>query len=149
MAQALSGASEQVVQTRVALGIVPSRLAVLEFLSVNNDLREVLDQRLGAWIVDERTERGPNRELRYALTVQFPNQEVLDTLIAEGTRYGTGQIGELPTGIRRSFFDALQGVRPLSREDRTGVRLRRLGLPDQDRFYLDVDLWHPGSEAAA
>lgn len=44
----------------------------------------------------------------------------------------------------RQLFDALASIDAVAPDDRRGARLRR-GAPLAERFFLDVDLWHPGS----
>jgi hypothetical protein len=44
----------------------------------------------------------------------------------------------------RQLFDALTSIDAVAPNDRRGARLRR-GAPLAERFFLDVDLWHPGS----
>lgn len=50
-------AVQQASELRRKQGIDPSQLLVLEFNSINADLREALEERFHAWVVDERKER--------------------------------------------------------------------------------------------
>ncbi len=50
-----------------------------------------------------------------------------------------------PPARRRDFFDALESISFVTADERRGRRLQREGAPQQEPFYLDVDLWNPGS----
>ena len=145
-----SGATANIVETREAVGVDPGMLLVLEFDSLNVDLRDHLEQRFDAWIVDEQTRRlGDQQQYRYV--VQFRDRDALNTFQTEIGHYQqeNRQTVALPFGARRDFFDALQHVRAVSFEERRGGRLTREGFPDVEQFYIDVDLWHPGDQTGA
>ena len=85
--------------------------------------------------------------LTYRLVIQFPDQGAIDAFRREEAAYSQqrgGQLG-LPAGQRNELFDALEGVRALGPDDRQGERLRTGGPPEVESFFLDVDLWHPGT----
>jgi len=83
--------------------------------------------------------------------VQFATAEDLASFQGEAQHYvDPSQEGAmLPAGMRRSFFDGLEWARSRVAEDRMGARLRQDGFPDDERFVLDVDLWHPGTSDGA
>lgn len=175
VAEETARAVQQASALRNRQGIAPSQLLVLEFNSVNVDLRKALEERFHAWVVDERKERSQGQD-RYRFLVQFPDMTALQTFQEElelyqaeaiptqtlpqkvdhagpvevaGYRAETDTTKALPPGLRRTFFDGLQHVGSPSREDRVGIRLREEGFPAQEPFYLDVDLWHPGDTDTA
>lgn len=142
-----SQTSEQVTETRQRIGIDPSRLFVLEFSSLNLDIRDAIE-RYQAWIVDEYDERD-GEEQNYRFLVQFPTETSRQLFLTDLQLYReeSDNTETLPPVMRRSFFDALQmPIRTPSREERMGVRLRQEGLPEQELFYLDVDFWHPPTQ---
>ena len=140
-------AATQVSTHRKQLGINHTSLFVLEFDSINLDLQEVME-RYQAWIVEEYSEKH-NEDEHYRFLVQFPTEAALQQFTEDLQLYKTGSTDRatLPQGKRSNFFDALQRVRMPSRAERIGIRLRQEGLPTQVPFYVDVDLWHPPSEA--
>lgn len=131
-------------------GVDPSQLLALEFTSINIDLRDDLEERFHAWVVDERKEKIDEKD-QYRFLVQFPDEAAVRTFRREIELYQTdaGETQVLPLGLRRAFFDGLQRVGSPSRDDRIGLRLRQEGFPTTEPFYLDLDLWHPGNEDAA
>lgn len=131
-------------------GIDPSRLLVLEFNSINIDLRETLEARFQAWVVDEQKSKHQGQQC-YRFLVQFSNQNSIEAFKEEIELYKVESpiTSSLPKGLRLSFFDGLQNIGIPSYEDRIGVRLKQEGFPTKEFFYLDVDLWHPGDTNAA
>jgi subtilisin family serine protease len=79
--------------------------------------------------------------------VQFPTANALqlfqDEMMAYQSRQSEG--GTMTLIQRNQFFDSLEGLDFLDIGDRRGARLSSEGVPDTSEFYLDVDLWHPGS----
>lgn len=139
-------ANEQVAATRMRVGIDPSRLFVLEFNSVNLDLREIIE-RYQAWIVEEYSAKAGEDE-NYRFLVQFPTETSRQLFLDDLQLYSTEseESATLPPGMRRNFFNALQlPIRKPSPDERIGFRLRQEGFPEQEPFYLDVDFWHPPS----
>lgn len=138
------------VESRRERGIESSRLLVLEFDSINMDLRDAFEQRFGARIVDEHRTKVEDED-RYTLLAQFPDERSQQAFQGELNLYSAGaeQTRFMPPGLRRDFYDGLQKVRLPSREDRIGSRLVEEGFPMEEPFYLDVDLWHPGNDDAA
>ena len=128
------------------LGIAPDRLLVLEFRSLDPECRNVLEDRFGATVVDEQIEKLDGEDL-IRMMVQFPTHESIHQLQGEVEGYRGESDGRLslPPGIRRNFFDGLETVGQVSRSDRMGGRLKQEGLPGDESFHLDVDLWHPGT----
>ncbi|MGE4055758.1 MAG: S8 family peptidase [Vicinamibacterales bacterium] len=82
---------------------------------------------------------------RIRLTVQFPDQKVIDQLLTELNRYrqGNEEPGFLTPTQRAQLFDALEAAARLGPEDRRGSVLAA-ECPTSGRFLVDVDLWHPG-----
>ncbi|HZG43779.1 MAG TPA: S8 family serine peptidase [Longimicrobium sp.] len=119
---------------------------MIEFRSLNYDLRDIFEVRLQASVVDER--RTPTADGdHYRYLVQFADAAAVRRFRAEIAQYiaDGDQRAVLPPGLRRDFFDCLQEIRPPARDDRVGVRLAREGIPELESFYLDLDLWHPGA----
>jgi hypothetical protein len=150
MAQSASAAINQAVELRRERGIDSSQLLVLEFDSINMDMRDAFEQRFGASVVDERKTKVGDHD-RYRLLAQFPNERSQRAFQEELDLYRTDaqETHFMPPGLRRDFYDGLQQVRLPSRDDRMGHRLAEEGFPTEQPFYLDVDLWHPGNEDAA
>jgi hypothetical protein len=142
--QELTQATQQVLQARKGYGIDPEQLFVLEFNSTNINLRETFE-RFGAWVVSEFRDKVADQD-HYRLLVQFPTETSRQLLSDENRLYDMGATENtvLAPVMRQNFFAALESVRSVSREERTGVRLQEEGFPDAASFYLDVDLWHPG-----
>ena len=135
---------------RRRLGIAPNRLLVLEFESWDPGCRVVFEKRFGATVVDEQQGKAASGTDLTRLTVQFPSDEAIDKLRDQAARYGrAADPTDLPRGIRRRFFNGLESIRKVSRADRTGRRLHQEGYPATEPFYIDVDLWHPGTDAEA
>ena len=140
-------ATDQVTETRQRIGIDPKHLFVLEFSSLNLDIRDCVE-RYKAWIVDEYDERSGDDQ-SYRFLVQFPTETARQLFLTDLQLYREESADQetLPPTARREFFDALQlPIRKPSPADRMGVRLRQEGLPEQEPFYLDVDFWHPPTE---
>ena len=132
---------------RRELGIAPDRLLVVEFRSWDPTCRDVFEERFGARVVDERLVRDGSGNTLSHVKVLFPSLQSISDLKEEIDEYGRGsdQKAHLPPGLRGDFLDGVETVRPVARDDRIGNRLRREGLPDDETFYIDVDLWHPGA----
>ena len=135
---------------RKQLGIAVERLLVLRFSSLDRGCRDVLEERFEAAVVDERI-RDEDGGSTWQLIVQFTTAEEVDRFRAETQAYSDDRLETtvLPRKLRTTFFSGLEGVRPVSREERTGNRLRTEGFPDEPEIQLDVDLWHPGDDAGA
>lgn len=150
MAQETNAAITRAVQIRRERGIDSSRLLVLEFDSINMDLRESFEERFDAHVVDEHKTKAEDQD-RYRLLVQFKNEDSRRAFQGELSLYSAGaeEAHFMPPSLRKRFYDGLQQVRLPSREDRVGSRLADEGWPAQEPFYLDVDLWHPGDDDEA
>lgn len=136
---------------RQAAGIAPDRLLVVEFHSWDTGCRDVFEERFGAAVVDERLVPNDSGDELTHILVQFPSQQEVARLRAEADQYrrNSNQTTDLPPGLRRTFFDGLENIRTVSREERIGARLSDEGFPDTELFYIDVDLWHPGTPNGA
>jgi len=71
-----------------------------------------------------------------SIVIVFATEGALEKFEA---RLSTLAKGGKPT--RKEILYALQGFDALTEEDRTGWALKQEGLPDQERFYLDIELW--------
>lgn len=144
--EGVDSALSTVEAARQVAGIAPGRLLVLEFSSLDPGCRNVFEERFDASIVEERLVNDENGNEITKILVQFPSIEAIFRLKAEAEQYqkNSSEIAELPLGIRRKFFDGLEIIRPVSREERIGKRLLREGFPEKEPFCIDVDLWHPG-----
>jgi subtilisin family serine protease len=138
--------SDQISASRQRIGIDPDRLFVLEFDSINLNLRDSVE-RYQAWVVDEYLQKNGEDE-NYRFLIQFPTETSRQLFMEDLQLYGSEseEAVTLPLGMRSTFFDALQDVRKPSRQERIGVRLAQEGLPEQETFYLDVDFWHPPND---
>lgn len=136
---------------RQSAGIATDRMLVVEFRSWDSGCRNVFEERFGASVVDERLVRDESGTGLTQVLVQFPSGQHVARLRAQTEEYlrDSEHTSDLPPGLRRDFFDGLETVRALSRADRLGARLREHGFPDTDLFYIDVDLWHPGTSSGA
>ena len=137
-----------ITDTRQRLGIDPNRLLVVEFGSWDPACREVMEERFDAFVVDERlVATSENTEITKIL-VQFPSLNTITLFKEQVARYGLEAAADsvLPRGVRHNFFDCLETVRTVSREERLGNRLRQEAFPDQGTFALDIDLWSPGTD---
>lgn len=145
-----STAVSEITQSRQASGVDPTMLLVLEFDSVEMDLRDQLEDRFGAIVVDEQRAK-VNDVTNYRYIVQFRDRDAVQQFEQEIDHYRNENPTTiaLPQGGRRDFFDALQHARQVTREERQGHRLASEGIPDAASFYLDVDLWHPGDVQSA
>lgn len=56
-------------------------------------------------------------------------------------------LAEGGTPTRKSLLEALDGFDAFTAADRTGWALSHYGCPDQDQFYVDVELWPLGKAA--
>ncbi|MCA9167402.1 MAG: S8 family peptidase [Planctomycetales bacterium] len=145
-----TGALNSVRKYRESAGVDPNTLLVLEFESKDYSIRDQLEERFGAWVIDENYSEQDETET-YRYIVQFPDSTSLARFESEMALYqqGFGDTAVLPPAMRRDFFDALQHVRAIGRKDREGARLKREGVPNTASFYIDVDFWHPGDAQAA
>ena len=116
--------------------------------TLESDQREALE-RFEINIVEELEEKRNGKTI-YRLLVQFPDEQSLSRFTAEYDHYAeaTAFTTVLPHAMRRNFIDALESVSAVTPEERTGRRLQREGAPEQEPFYLDVDLWNPGTDDA-
>lgn len=139
-----SESTQQVLAARKSLSVRSQTLLVLELTSYDLGTREQLEK-LGAAVVEERR----LSDNKWGLVVQFPDVAALARFADEARAFRTSAAGVLPVGARDSLLMATESVRPVSVEERKGLRLKQQGLPDREPFYLDVDLWHPGDTVAA
>ena len=130
---------------RAQFGVDPHRLLVLRLEVLDVNQRETLE-RLNVSVVEELKEKREGRTV-YRLLVQFSDEQSLATFTAEYDRYAeeTETGTALPHGKRRDLFDALDSVSTVIVDERKGRRLQREGVPEKEPFYLDVDIWNPGS----
>lgn len=147
----LGAAVASIVAAREVADISPDRLLVVEFQSQDAGCRKVFEERFSASVVDERAMQpvqGSSSDIDLTqVLVQFPSHDEVNRLNAEADLYrlDSNQATILPPGLRRNFFDGLEAIRTVSREERIGARLQTDGFPNTEPFYIDVDLWHPGT----
>ena len=136
----------ELARIRASLGVAADRFLVLRLETLDVNQREALE-RLDISVVEELEEKRDGRTI-HRLLIQFADEESLATFTAEYDRYAeeTDTHTALPHGKRRDLFDALESVSLVTSEERTGRRLRREGRPARELFYLDVDLWNPGTD---
>lgn len=140
-----AASATKIERLRAQFGVDPHRLLVLRLEVLDVSQRETLE-RLNVSVVEELKEKRDGRTV-YRLLVQFSDEQSLATFTseydcyAEETETGTA----LPHGMRRDLFDALDSVSTVTADERRGRRLQREGVPKKEPFYLDVDIWNPGS----
>lgn len=122
-------------------------LLVLECRIWNQGIQETIEKRFGVEVVATLAQE---REV-YKLLVQFPTETDLETFKEEIDEYANDEITTtaLPHGKRFDFFDAIERIRAIEPKEREGTRLQKEGWPAKESFYLDVDLWHPGTADGA
>ncbi len=149
--ESLTAAVSEATSFRQNLGITPERLLVVEFRSWDPSCREVFEERFEASVVDEQFVKDDNGNLLTRVLVQFSSRDSISILQAEVDQYrfSSTTTVNMPPGLRRTFFDGLEAIRFVSREERKGNRLRQEGYPNRHEFPLDVDLWHPGNAQGA
>jgi hypothetical protein len=130
-------ANDQVAETRQRIGIDPNQLFVLEFSSLNLDIRDCVE-RYKAWIVDEYDERS-GEDQSYRFLVQFPTETSRQLFLTDLRLYREESADQetLPPVARRKFFDALQlPIRnPISGRAHGQFGLRQEGLyPSRSPF---------------
>ena len=143
-------AADEVKDDRQEAGVSPDRLMVLEFNStgiMSDRVHDVL-KRLGAYIVDEEQHRDDEQQTHYRYVVQFSDQEALQAFKDEIEFYRVEEEEKtkLPHGMRRDFVDSLNSIRSPKPEDRIGPRLSGQGFPEDEEFFLDIDLWRPQNQ---
>ncbi len=104
-----SNAVSEITQSRQASGVDPTMLLVLEFDSVGKDLRDQLEDRFGAIVVDEQRAK-VNDVNHYRYIAQFRDRAAVQQFQQEIDHYRNENpiTIALPQGGRRDFFDALQ-----------------------------------------
>ena len=140
-----AASATELARLRASFGVSPDRFLVLRLETLNGGQLETIE-RFNASIVEELQEQLDGKMV-YRLLVQFPDNRSLAAFTAEYDRYAdeTSETTALPYAMRRNLFDALESVSTVAPEERTGRRLQREGSPPQEPFYLDVDLWNPGT----
>lgn len=86
--------------------------------------------------------------VQQVLMVQFPDLATQERVLAELAAYRRRDSArlELTASQRAELFDSLESIERPGPDDRLGARLGKEGPPSGSSFYLDVDLWHPGSQ---
>ena len=141
-----AASAAELARLRASFGVAPDKFLVLRLETLDGEQRDTLE-RLNVTVVEEVRE-GRGDTAVHRLLVQFPDSESLTTFATEYDRYAdeTSQTTALPYAMRRNLFDALESVSTVSAQERTGRRLQREGPPAESLFYLDVDLWNPGTD---
>ena len=146
MKEQTAASSAELAMLRASFGVAPDRFLVLCLETLDGGQREILE-RLKVAVVEELQEEREGTTV-HRLLVQFPDSESMTTFTTEYDRYAedNGETTALPYAMRRNLFDALESVSTVSALERTGRRLQREGPPTDPLFFLDVDLWNPGTE---
>ena len=141
-----AASAAKLARLRASVGVAPDRFLVLRLEALDGEQREALE-RLNVAVVEEVEEERDGTTL-HRLLVQFPDSGSLATFTSEYDRYADeiSVATALPPAMRRNLFDALESVSTVTADERTGRRLRREGSPTDEPFYLDVDLWNPGTD---
>ena len=141
-----AASAAELTRLRASFGVAPDRFLVLRLETLDGEQRQTLE-RLNVAVVEEVEEERDGAAI-HRLLVQFPDSESLTTFTTEYDRYAdeTSETTALPAAMRRNLFDALESVSTVTLEERTGRRLQREGPPTEALFYLDVDLWNPGTD---
>lgn len=141
-----AASAAELARLRASFGVAADRFLVLRLETLDGEQRETLE-RLNVAVVEELKEERDGTTL-YRLLVQFSDNESLTEFATEYDRYAdeTTENTALPHAMRRNLFDALESVSTVTPEERTGRRLQREGPPTDALFYLDVDLWNPGTD---
>ena len=141
-----AASAAELARLRASFGVAPDRFLVLRLETLDGDQRDTLE-RLNVAVVEEVAEVRDGTTV-HRLLVQFPDSESLTTFTTEYDRYAdeTTETTALPHAMRRNLFDAIESVSTVTAEERTGRRLQREGPPTDALFYLDVDLWNPGTD---
>ena len=136
----------ELARLRASLGVAPDRFLVLRLESLDGEQRDTLE-RLNIAVVEEVEEEREGTTL-YRLLVQFPDSDSLNTFTTEYDWYADEETETtaLPHAMRRNLFDALESVSTVTPDEITGRRLQREGPPTEALFYIDVDLWNPGTD---
>lgn len=137
VAGSVQGALAHTQARRMAQGIAPDRLLVLEFRSWGSDIREVLESRFNATVVDEQVEgRSTQRRL-----VQLPARQTIDMLAAAISKHLT-QVDEAQEQLRiraATKYDVEVAIR--AQPSLYGANASRLAV-------LERAMWPPSVEAA-
>ena len=146
MKEQTTTSAAELARLRASFGVAPDRFLILRLETLDGEQRETLE-RLNVAVVEELQEESEGTTI-HRLLVQFPDSESLTTFTTEYDLYAdeTRESAVLPYAMRRNLFDALESVSTVTAEERTGRRLQREGPPTQGPFYLDVDLWNPGTD---
>lgn len=145
----MKSVGEAIKETRKTARIDPNKLLVVKFESHNKiDAREEFEKRYNATVVDEHNEDSADAK-KTRLLVQFHDTAALDLFCRQFKTYSSLSPSGRAKDIPARFFDSIDSVGIVSPKDREGSRLRAEGWPKQESFYIDVDLWHPGTAQGA
>ena len=146
MKEQTAASAAAVERLRKQFGVSPDRLLVLRLEVLDVNQRNSLE-RFNAVVVEELKEKRNGKTI-HKLLVQFLDERSLAAFTTEYDRYAeeTENATALPRGMRNNLFDSLESVSTVGVDERRGQRLVREGEPTQEPFYLDVDLWYPGTD---
>ncbi len=145
----MKSVDEVIKETRKTVGIDPNKLLVVKFESLNKiDVREEFEKRYNATVVDEHIEDSEEAQ-KTRLLVQFHDTAALALFHRQFKAYSSLSSSGKAKDIPARFLDSIESVGTVSPEERKGSRLRAESWPKQESFYVDVDLWHPGTAQGA
>lgn len=142
----LAQASEAILTARRDVGIQTDSLMVLEISSeaLSGEMLGLLISRFNLCLVEETPISGSDRS---KLVVQFENQAAIERFNSERALWETDVQEEaiLTYAKRRDLFNCIDTVRSMSREDRTGTKLKSFIdniSADTGFFIVNVDIWY-------
>jgi hypothetical protein len=147
LSQDINTALSKTQDVRASLGIAPDQLVVLEFNILDVNQRDLLIRSFGVAVVEE-FQTMDDSSPAYRLLVQFPTADSLKTFMQERVLFSSGSLERtiLTPAQRRDLFNALDNIRKPSRTDRMGPRLKREGIPSEEPFLVDIDVWYDGTQ---
>jgi len=78
--------------------------------------------------------------------VVFSDQEGMEIFLEKWCEYSEGELTDKEYPQYRSVFDNIMSIKPLDADDRKGPKLKNEEIIDDEKYWLDIDLWHRGSE---
>lgn len=144
----LNNTSNILSSNRTNMGVEPGKLLVLGIVgeAISPDIIENMIIKFNLSLVEETLSDTGNTNLM----IQFPNMGTIDLFNQERELFQTdsNQEGILTYAQRRDLFNCIEIIRPITREDRMGSRLKisidnAIPLPD-GYFKVYIDVWHDG-----
>lgn len=148
----LSKTLQSIRSNRLDVGIQSENLMVLEIVSdaMSPDLLENMLRKFNIYLVEETALPNTNKS---RLFIQFQDMSSLNIFDHERELWENDDHSEaiLSYAKRRDLFRCIDNIRSVSREDRTGVRLKKL-LDDpilfpNEFFIVNIDVWFNGERS--